>query len=406
MKKVSIILFLSACFLLLSGEGISRFYLLEKIKHQSEPIIINHNNPLISHLAIDPKYKSKKYSGKVPHPYFGYLNKSNNFEEVKNYKKQRHLLKVGIFGGSVAADLFNLNLESKKIQKVLSQIFKISENNIRIINFSSGGYRQPQQHNISAIYGDYIDLAINIEGSNEMTYFYEKKFPHYFPHYPTSKLFFTSVESLALIPNLIQLVKSRGDLAEKLLTQSYTLKITELIDLLHYAHAGRSIDRTIKQLRIKDHIFFKGSNHKPYKAYKQLKFWLKMSCLQQNSMAARNINNFFYVQPIPYLFKSLSPEEKKVVSDIDNIQKKTGKLLAELDFQKISETGLNIESMMKIFSNNSKDIYIDSCCHMNKNGYNDLLTNILSHLKKVAKNPPRSCNYRELMVYLENFNTY
>ena len=250
----------------------------------------------VYHLPIKNKYKLSKAKGKTPHPYFGYLSSGKNFEIDENYIKKKNIYVVGIFGGSVATHIFNENNKVKLIEKIISKKYEVPKDSVRVVNFAAGGYRQPQQHNIASIYGDYIDLALNIEGSNEMSYTYDHNFPHYYPLKTASKLFFQSKKVLGSIPKLIHIAENRGAVAERLLNKKYTFSLVELIDLLIYRYHEKRLEKIINQIDPKKHKFFTKNISKEYLPDMHLSFWLKMSCLQQNSMSSRGVNNFFFIQ--------------------------------------------------------------------------------------------------------------
>ena len=118
-------------------------------------------------------------------------------------------------------------------------------------------------------------------------------------------------------------------------------------------------------------------------------------------MRARGVNNFFYAQPVPYLYKALSESEKLLLLYGNKTKNKTiGSFLKNVDFEKINDLGLNIESLLKIFSKNSSNLYTDECCHLNKIGKNLLVKEIANRLGQTIKNQPRLCDYLGVEKYL------
>jgi hypothetical protein len=80
---------------------------------------------------------------------------------------------VGIFGGSVAAG-FAVN--SQGMQTFVEELKKspaLAGRQIRVLNFASGAYKQPQQLLVLAYYlslGQPLDAVVNIDGFNELLY--------------------------------------------------------------------------------------------------------------------------------------------------------------------------------------------------------------------------------------------
>ena len=74
---------------------------------------------------------------------------------------------IGIFGGSVAAQFAGYT-DVPQIERILNKCFTSpSRKKFVVYNFSGGAWRQPQQEIALALYGDYINIAISIEGFNE-----------------------------------------------------------------------------------------------------------------------------------------------------------------------------------------------------------------------------------------------
>ena len=126
------------------------------------------------------------------HPYYGYTLRPtasaappgsgdtairvNNFgfESARDYpvvreKPERFL--VGIFGGSVAAKLAAFETQEGILAKKLATALKRRPEDIVILNFAQGGFKQPQQllvlGHLLAI-GQELDLVLEIDGFNDV----------------------------------------------------------------------------------------------------------------------------------------------------------------------------------------------------------------------------------------------
>jgi hypothetical protein len=90
----------------------------------------------------------------------GLLNQDADIEKKQFYS-------VGIFGGSVAT-IFAGSNSAPQLEEILNDCFNSNSGKpFRVLNFAEGDWKQPQQVIALALYGDYIDAAISIEGYNE-----------------------------------------------------------------------------------------------------------------------------------------------------------------------------------------------------------------------------------------------
>jgi hypothetical protein len=125
------------------------------------------------------------------HPYFGFIDKvgldhrppyaqtshlANNFGFGSTYpypfrKRNANQFVVGVFGGSVAANYAFFELEVPTLATALKQLPELAGKEVLILPFAIGGYKQPQQLivlNYFLSIGQDLDLAINIDGFNEV----------------------------------------------------------------------------------------------------------------------------------------------------------------------------------------------------------------------------------------------
>lgn len=110
-----------------------------------------------------------KWHGYAVHPYLAYHSANCIGEEEIPFKTLEDLKKdgkrvVGIFGGSVAAGLASSGILEETLNR---ETGKIDSQEYRTVNFSFGGWRHPNQSIALLLYGDYVDIAIAVEGFNE-----------------------------------------------------------------------------------------------------------------------------------------------------------------------------------------------------------------------------------------------
>ncbi len=121
------------------------------------------------------------------HPFFGYVIKPGNYPKQFSVAVNRHgfltpyeypfirsnsnQFIVGVFGGSVAS-IFAVNDNvSQGFTKKLKNFPDLANKEIIVMDFASGGYKQPQQLlilNYFLAIGQTFDVVINIDGFNEV----------------------------------------------------------------------------------------------------------------------------------------------------------------------------------------------------------------------------------------------
>lgn len=112
------------------------------------------------------------------HPYLGFSVRGSSYKGFQTsmnlpYIKSSNEYIVAIFGGSVADEfLADEKIGRRELALKLMEINKIRDKKIVFLRVSSPAYKQPQQLislNYLLFIGQEIDLAINIDGFNELT---------------------------------------------------------------------------------------------------------------------------------------------------------------------------------------------------------------------------------------------
>ena len=146
-----------------------------------------------------------KTLAKAPHPYFGHVyNRAlssninrDGFEDDLDFSNlEKGYFYIGVFGGSVATDFalhhrLKTNLGKKNFLSKLKHSLprRFNGKNIKILNFAVAAYKQPQQFLTSTFYLDRIDMAITIDGYNEIAQEIYREFPAEYPSF--SNLFYS-----------------------------------------------------------------------------------------------------------------------------------------------------------------------------------------------------------------------
>lgn len=121
------------------------------------------------------RYVDMAYGGRYElHPYFGYTffrgaPPANNHGFIVDhdypYRKGPGECVIGIFGGSVAMQVV---AEADGLREVLRPAFGARCGKITVLPFASGGWRQPQTFYAFAYYAENLDLAIVLDGYNDV----------------------------------------------------------------------------------------------------------------------------------------------------------------------------------------------------------------------------------------------
>lgn len=125
------------------------------------------------------------------HPYFGYVlqpsrlpeaeraasrivQNNHGFDEPHDFPYRRRgesEVVVGIFGGSVASKLAVFEQRERVISQHLASVLGRTVDEVTVLNFGQGGFKQPQQLLIYTYFrslGQKLDWVINVDGFNEM----------------------------------------------------------------------------------------------------------------------------------------------------------------------------------------------------------------------------------------------
>ncbi|MDA8016171.1 MAG: hypothetical protein MPN21_01885 [Thermoanaerobaculia bacterium] len=120
------------------------------------------------------------------HPYFGFqleahsgewngsfANNNHGFVSASDYPRIRRDGEVilGIFGGSVASFLAQYERDHQVIASQVAQALGAAIDDVVVLNFAQGGFKQPQQVQILSYFlatGQELDAVINVDGFNEV----------------------------------------------------------------------------------------------------------------------------------------------------------------------------------------------------------------------------------------------
>jgi hypothetical protein len=329
------------------------------------------------------------YFGFVPDPArnpniseYGFASGSNANPIQKRSNKQRIL---GLFGGSFAHGIYTFSTGT--LQRGLSSL----ADSIMVLNFSTGGYKQPQSLIILAYLlslGAQFDIVINVDGFNEVVLPLVDNLPYDVnPFYPRSWLFrcqnMIDPVQIRLIGHMEFLKNERKEFAEFFDLHKYhrspllALFWCSVDDAM--AESIYNIRTTISQNENSPYTFF---THGPKYSYADnneifrdlISKW-RNSSLQMYALCSSNgIAYFHFLQPNQYLdgSKPMKERERKLAindnTPLGMIIRTAYPLLKQVGGV-LKQKGVKFEDLSMIFQDNSNELYTDDCCHLNQQGY-------------------------------------
>ncbi len=382
-------------------ELVSRFFLVPLYEDKMRSL---ESKELIwgaKHLPLKEQNRIKHgYLGKVPHPFFGFSHFESSFETPEFYNKNEKIkYRAAIFGGSVAEQIGDANKKTEALNKFIQRKYNLVNKDVEVVNFALSGYRQPQSYFISAIYGQHNQMAINIEGVNELGDTVSD-LPPYFPMGFISNFYFRSLEEMSKVPELHARAIQESYLRKKLESEKIFFSSEKLYYLVsRFLNLSKIQSTSLTDEKDPQYRFHKDVNWN-HSMLKKLESWLKFSCLQQNVMKNFGTANYFVIQPVPQNFKPLSIDEKKIVETSREGELEIAEFISKVDFSPFKSTGLNIIDLRKVFSSHPETLYMDSCCHFNAQGDNLFLQAIIDEIEKIIHQPPKECNFQKLIMAL------
>ncbi len=368
------------------------------------------------------------------HPYFGFIDKvgidhrtqysqmshlANNFGFASThpypFKKQNsNQFLVGVFGGSVAANYAFFEMEVQTLATVLKQVPELADKEVIILPFAIGGYKQPQQLlvlNYFLSIGQDLDLAINIDGFNEVALGYlnyqhrtEISMPSDFILLPMVNLATGNLsrEELALT---LEVINKRERLASSVRSLGTSKSATGyVLTWLSAQNAERSYRKLVVDLDQS-----RVSSSRSDQSYMQIPgvmalgedeafeemvaLWSRSSFMMKQLLDQRKIPYFQFLQPNQYVKtrRVLGKEERAVAfSEASPFLPGTLKgyplLLDEIT--NLRQAGVNVFSAVEVFDSISEPVYLDNCCHYNRVGNLAFGNYVANSIARILKSSP------------------
>lgn len=310
------------------------------------------------------------------HPYLGFRNPSRMFdlERIQVNNKPRDEFWVGVFGGSVAESLVGDSAVQAYLEAELVKFPTVANRRVRLLHLAHGGYKQPQQLITYALYGEKIDLVINLEGVNEISDF---MLGHHFPFdFPVTafRYFYQDHPGQVYLKasQLLVEVVHRGYWAylySRLLQLSplATLTIYSLASLaepLHQKLQWKFVEAYRRQFLL----------HQPFgsdEVFNQL-FEIWRRNLNSYLLLARGRQTpvFVFLQPNQYIENSKPFSNWEVVNALSPNFRALGLFYSKFLEQAsdLTKRGLPVYDLSQVFKLTNETVYKDACCHLNDLG--------------------------------------
>jgi len=331
------------------------------------------------------------------HPYFGFITPPR-YAELPLKKTGKNQFIIGIFGGSVAQEFCDYEFQHHVIGKMLQSLPEFQDKEIVLIKFANQAHKQPQQLLILNYFlsvGQELDMAINIDGFNEVALSYlnnqagtEVSMPNDYIYSPLVALANKDLSSneLKLSLEVLELKDRLRNTVDRLRecrwATCYMLRWTQA---KYFFNQYREKSERFSQLASEE-----GKGSLVYlKKIKQpladeevleriVELWFNSSRGMNDVLASRKIPYFEFIQPNQYFptNRQLSTDEKRIAFD-EKSQYKEGtekgypKLLEKVS--NLQAAGVKVYNTVNVFDETRDTVYRDNIGH-----YNDLGNAILA----------------------------
>ena len=340
-------------------------------------------------------------NAEVIHPYLGFVIDPDEETGYSEYGFQGNVptfgndddntLIIGIFGGSFAAGFAKYGAD-----RILSQLRQLSDffyKKIIVQTIALGGYKQPQQLLALTYFltlGAHFDIAINLDGFNEVALAPAENADLIYPFYPRGWAArvsnFVDPEKLRFIGRMVILDEQITRWAHLFAVTPLRYNITANV-IWRYRHIqlyNRRMEQSrqleahaMKRAQEFDYVitgpsFHYDSENAMFQAL--AKVW-KTSSLQMHQLCeANNIAYFHFLQPNQYVpgSKIMNEKELEVAFQEDHLYRRgviRGYPLLIQEGKNLQKQGVNFHDLTMIFANNDNLLYSDNCCHVNVEGY-------------------------------------
>ncbi len=335
----------------------------------------------------------------VLHPYLGFVGDPALYPGFSDWgfwgtlgpnapHRAPDLLLVGIFGGSLAADLYQYG--GARLKARLGESGEWAGRRIVLLNTAYGGYKQPQQlmalNYVLALGGEF-DIVVNLDGFNDVALDAVENGPRgVFPAYPRGwALRVENFRDPALVERvgLVTYLRARrAGLAAGFAVPPWRYSVTAGLvwTLLDRLAAARIADarRALDAFRPADRQYQATGPARPATqaaAYEELvSVWARGSLQLDRLCRANGIRYFHFLQPNQYVegSKPMGPDERRVAvnpAQPYRLGVERGYPLLRAKGRELAADGVAFRDLTMLFARVREPLYVDDCCHVNRRGY-------------------------------------
>ena len=333
----------------------------------------------------------------ILHPFFGFVinpvgrgvNEFGFFRDSPLARKDPDKRVILFTGGSVADQVFYLGQDA--LREALRERPDFRDREIEILTTAVGGYKQPQQMMILSYLlarGAEFDVVINLDGFNEIDSSMDNVMHGINPYFPhTWKLHARlglDTRASALLGRIAILREERDDLRRRfarplLRSISFALVLWDFLDQARQAEIrGRTeqlrwiLDEDDLPPQVTGPPFTHESDQQLYAGIAD--FWARSSLHMARLCEEHGIAYVHALQPNQYLpgSKVLTEEEREDAwleeyPAIDRVPL-AYPMLVERGAALRRDHGVNFVDLTQIYAQESRTIYEDFCCHVNRLG--------------------------------------
>ena len=328
------------------------------------------------------------------HPYFGYTFEPgwspgyNNMGFLSRhdypYVAAPEELVVGVFGASLALQVYNSEANQAAIAAgLLGRLRERGYEQVTVLSFAQGGFREPQPLFVFLYYLHCLDLAIFVEGFNEAMVPAEQEYPIDFPWITV----WNALAREGYGPRELEMVGEIRFLvaAQERATRSFRGPILSRSMLAHLLWRLRvnSLEGRANRLRQALAAPAEGASGKPAVSFANLvprpftfeqlqdAYVLRSEEVIRLTRAAGQalgIPVFHVIQPNQYFAgsKPLSQEERSSFLGRAEIGRRVARYYPPLKeiYHRLAAEGLGTIDLSMVFEGVRETVYIDDCCHV------------------------------------------
>ena len=319
--------------------------------------------------------------------------------DIPYFAETKNAYIVGIFGGSVGK-WFAVQ-GAKPFAKKLRSLPALKGRKIVILNFSNGGYKQPQQLQVltyALTKGQKFDLVVSVDGFNELMIpmTNNRAFSPDMPNAPGiigMQNYMANQSSNLIRKNFAYREKYRSSLTSSNKTNSVILHYYYKSMARQYEKRIAELDKTLANQRSEtDYVVLMHNAIKqsePELINSAVDIWVNASIAMQGLAQQFGFDYLHVLQPNQYYTeRTFSKAESEIAfrpgATYDRLVNLVPKFYPALILggRRIAGRGIKFMDATTIFDQEKRTVYADNCCHYNDLGNSILVDHVFKLLPK------------------------